>query len=54
MCQNISTWVMSRVVCLDDFEKAAEEKIPKSALDYYKSGANDQVTLKDNTQAFKR
>ena len=43
-----------RMVCLDDFEKYAASTLPLNALDYYRSGANGQVTLEDNTAAFKR
>ncbi|KAG8196050.1 hypothetical protein JTE90_007798 [Oedothorax gibbosus] len=41
-------------VCVDDFEKYALQTLPKSVADYYKSGANDQQTLKENVEAFKR
>ena len=43
-----------QLVCLDDFEKYAFKSLPLNALDYYRSGANDQVTLKDNVEAFRR
>ena len=41
-------------VCLDDFENHAVGTLPLNALDYYRSGANDELTLKDNLEAFKR
>ncbi len=37
-----------------DFEAVAREKISKMAYDYYASGANDQVTLRENRDAFSR
>lgn len=42
------------MLCIDDFEKYALEYLPKNARDYYKSGANDEQTLKDNRLAFAR
>ena len=42
------------MVCLDDFEKFAVDTLSKNALDYYRSGANDEVTLNDNIAAFRR
>ena len=41
-------------VCLDDFERHAARVLPKYAYDYYRSGADDQVTLRDNVEAFRR
>jgi len=42
------------VVCLTDFEKLSEKKMSPSAWDYIRSGADDQRTLEDNIEAFKR
>ncbi|ELT87638.1 hypothetical protein CAPTEDRAFT_3947 [Capitella teleta] len=42
------------MVCVDDFERFAFQVLPRNAFDYYRSGANDQSTLKDNVAAFKR
>ncbi|KAF9971733.1 Hydroxyacid oxidase 1 [Actinomortierella ambigua] len=39
-------------VCLADLEANAHITLPKNALDYYRSGANDMQTLKDNQDAF--
>ena len=41
-------------VSLDDFEVYARKFLPRNALDYYRSGANDQVTLSDNLKSFQR
>lgn len=41
-------------VCLKDIEDAAHKTLPKNALDYYKSGAEQQSTLDDNRRAFQR
>jgi isopentenyl diphosphate isomerase/L-lactate dehydrogenase-like FMN-dependent dehydrogenase len=37
-----------------DYEAAAREKLPKTAYDYYRSGANDEITLHDNHAAYER
>ena len=42
------------MVCLDDFEKHVRQVLPKYAYDYYRSGADDEVTLADNIAAFRR
>ena len=42
------------MVCLDDFERMASRKLSKAAYDYFRSGADDEVTLKNNVEAFKR
>ena len=44
----------SEAVCLKDVEEAAHKILPKKALDYYKSGAEQQSTLRDNSRAFQR
>ncbi|KAJ1932328.1 Hydroxyacid oxidase 1 [Linderina macrospora] len=41
-------------VSLDDFEKYAHANLDRNALDYYKSGAQDMLTLRDNQHAFDR
>ncbi|KAI0217589.1 Hydroxyacid oxidase 1 [Lamellibrachia satsuma] len=46
--------VSKKMVCLDDFEKYAYENIPRKALDYYRSGANNETTMRDNVDAFRR
>ncbi|XP_030381413.1 (S)-2-hydroxy-acid oxidase GLO1 [Scaptodrosophila lebanonensis] len=42
------------LVCVEDFEQNAKTKLEKNALDYYKSGAGEQYSLKLNRDAFKR
>jgi len=39
---------------ISDFEFLAGEKLHKSVFDYYSGGANDEITLKENCEAFKR
>ncbi|XP_076339475.1 2-Hydroxyacid oxidase 1-like isoform X2 [Tachypleus tridentatus] len=44
----------TRMVCLDDFENFAAKHLNKSAFDYYRSGANQEQTLRENIEAFRR
>ncbi|CAM9814334.1 unnamed protein product [Chrysoparadoxa australica] len=37
-----------------EFEKHAELMLPKNAFDYYASGSNDMITLRENRAAFNR
>jgi 4-hydroxymandelate oxidase len=39
---------------LAEYERLAEEKLPPAVWDYYASGANDEVTLRENRAAFER
>ncbi|MEQ9321894.1 MAG: alpha-hydroxy acid oxidase, partial [Polyangiaceae bacterium] len=41
-------------VSLFDFEQAAAARLTRSALDYYASGARDEITLRNNRRAFER
>ncbi|KAJ1667495.1 Hydroxyacid oxidase 1 [Coemansia sp. RSA 1813] len=41
-------------VSLDDFEKYAAQNLDRNALDYYRSGAQDMLTLGENQRAFDR
>src|SRR5210317_2358556 len=37
-----------------DYETEARAKLPKMAYDYYRSGANDEITLHENHNAYER
>jgi isopentenyl diphosphate isomerase/L-lactate dehydrogenase-like FMN-dependent dehydrogenase len=37
-----------------DYETAAREKLTRTAYDYYRSGANDEITLHENHVAYER
>jgi 4-hydroxymandelate oxidase len=39
---------------LFDYERAARDLLAREAWDYYSSGANDELTLRDNRAAFER
>ncbi|XP_071081055.1 2-Hydroxyacid oxidase 1-like [Haliotis cracherodii] len=41
-------------VCIEDFKKIAEAKLSKYVREYYNSGANNEDTYRDNTDAFGR
>lgn len=43
---------MNNLVSLDDYEKLAHKLLPKNALDYYRSGAGNEETLKWNRNDF--
>lgn len=43
---------MTSLVCVGDFEKHAFSVLPRNALDYYRSGAGREETLKENRRAF--
>lgn len=43
-----------RLVCVRDFEEYACQRLDRNALDYYKSGAGHEQTLRDNKEAFTR
>lgn len=42
------------LINLSDFEAAARELLPQQAFEYYFHGAEDEVTLRDNREAFNR
>ncbi len=43
-----------RLLTVDDWEKAARQKLPRAAYDYYRSGADDERTLRRNERAFRK
>ena len=45
---------MSQMLCIDDIERYALQHLSKASADYYKSGANDEQTLRENRIAFSR
>lgn len=44
---------MERAVSIQDFETLASQNLPRNSYDYYRSGANGQVSLNDNVEIFK-
>lgn len=43
-----------KLVCVSDFEKEAQRILPRNALDYYQSGATQELTLQENKKAMHR
>ncbi|KAG0727650.1 Hydroxyacid oxidase 1 [Chionoecetes opilio] len=43
-----------QLVGVQDYEREAHRRLPRSALDYYQSGALDEVTLRENKEAMER
>lgn len=42
------------LVCLQDYEEAAFQKLPRNARDYYRSGAGDELSLALNRSTYDR
>ena len=61
-CQHLGLWAcgsarsvkMADPVCVDDFEKHAKKHLPKYAFEYFAGGADEENTLRENVEAFKR
>ncbi|CAG7729944.1 unnamed protein product [Allacma fusca] len=45
---------LEKLVCVKDFAADASNKLSKNALEYFQSGADDEVTLRENSTAFQR
>lgn len=45
---------MDELICVDDFERVAEEKLEAGVAGYFFGGACDEVTLRDNRAAWRR
>lgn len=43
-----------KFVNVNEFQEEAEKKLSHSAYTYYKSGANDEITLQENVDSWKR
>ena len=46
--------MLDRLLTVDDVEEAAARVLPRTAYDYYRSGADDERTLRANRRAFRR
>ena len=44
----------NKFVCIEDYESHAAQVLPSSTLEYYRGGADQEQTLQDNHEAFKR
>jgi isopentenyl diphosphate isomerase/L-lactate dehydrogenase-like FMN-dependent dehydrogenase len=45
---------VDELICVADFERAAEEKLEEGVVGYFFGGACDEVTLRDNCAAWRR
>lgn len=45
---------MEALLNIDDFERAARERLSQMAYDYYAGGADDELTVAGNREAFRR
>ena len=45
---------MSRFVNIEDLRRAAKRRLPRAVFDYIDGGADGEITLRDNCQAFER
>jgi isopentenyl diphosphate isomerase/L-lactate dehydrogenase-like FMN-dependent dehydrogenase len=53
--QNTTVPRSSRILLnVEDYHQAAKEKLSKMAYDYYRSGADDEITLHENIAAYRR
>ncbi|CAF1273178.1 unnamed protein product [Adineta steineri] len=52
--QNINTKSYRVLLNIEDYHQRAKEKLSQMAYDYYSSGSDDQITLADNQEAFRR
>ena len=41
-------------VCLEDFESYARQYLPNHAFEFFAGGANEETTMRENVEAFKR
>ena len=46
--------IKKKIVCLQDYEERAYEILPAPILSFYKGGADQEITLRDNREALKR
>lgn len=50
---NMSSATGQPLVGVEDYEKEAHRRLPRVALGYYRSGALDEETLRENKEAMK-
>ena len=46
--------ITKKLININDFHREAKEKLPEIFYDYYASGAHDEITLSDNSEAYSR
>ena len=50
----MKTIAFNSIINLNDIERLAESVLPQYAYEYYFGGANDEITLRENKQAFQQ
>ena len=45
---------LTEPVCLKDFESYARQYLPNHAFEFFAGGANEETTIRENVEAFKR
>ena len=45
---------LTEPVCLKDFESYARQYLPSHAFEFFAGGANEETTIRENVEAFKR
>lgn len=45
---------LTEPVCLKDFESYARQYLPNHAFEFFAGGANEETTIRENLEAFKR
>ncbi|CAH3122285.1 unnamed protein product [Porites lobata] len=45
---------LTEPVCLEDFESYARQNLPNHAFEFFAGGANEETTIRENVEAFKR
>lgn len=45
---------MAKYASVNDYEREAKQKLPRGVYGYYRSGADDERTLRENKSAFSR
>ena len=45
---------LERFLSIEDFRQAARRRLPRAVYDFIDGGAEDELTLRDNRQAFER
>ena len=51
---HVSRKMEGEPVNVNEFQELARQALPKMYYDYYNGGAEDQYTLKENVEAFRR
>ena len=48
------TSAVSRAYSIEDLRRLARERLPRAVFDFFDGGAEDEITLRANREAFER